>query len=92
VINKRLMDHLALCLPLQGSNDQYESQMDIVKGWGATGEDEGGSEVLLHAIKTIISNSQCQKIHAEAKITTRMMCAYRRGKDTCQVSPNRQRN
>jgi hypothetical protein len=66
--------------------------MAIVKGWGATEEDGNASEVLLHAIKTIISNSQCQKIHAEAKITTRMMCAYRRGKDTCQVNSNIQRN
>ncbi|XP_046648389.1 chymotrypsinogen 2-like isoform X1 [Daphnia pulicaria] len=73
-----------VCLPPQGSNDQYEGELAIVKGWGATGEDEGVSEVLLHSIKKIISNSQCQKIHAEAKITTRMMCAYRPGKDSCQ--------
>ncbi|EFX78206.1 hypothetical protein DAPPUDRAFT_105498 [Daphnia pulex] len=77
-----------VCLPPQGSNDQYVGELAIVKGWGATGEDEGVSEVLHHAVKKIISNWQCQKIHAEAKITTRMMCAYRRGKDTCQASPN----
>jgi hypothetical protein len=57
-----------VCLPPQGSTDQYEGELAIVKGWGATGEDGNSSQVLLHAEKAIISNSQCQKIHAEAKI------------------------
>ncbi|XP_046457686.1 trypsin-1-like isoform X1 [Daphnia pulex] len=73
-----------VCLPPQGSNDQYEGRMAIVKGWGATEEDGNSSQVLLHAEKAIISNSQCQEIYGEANITTRMMCAYRPGKDSCQ--------
>jgi hypothetical protein len=58
----------------------------FAKGWGDTEEGGNASQVLLHAEKAIISNSQCQENYEDAKITTQMMCAYLAGKDTCQVS------
>jgi hypothetical protein len=72
-----------VCLPPQETNDQYVGKLAIVKGWGATGEGENGSDYLLHGVLSIISNSVCQKIY---KIPTHMMCTYRRGIDSCDVS------
>ncbi|XP_046648381.1 chymotrypsinogen 2-like [Daphnia pulicaria] len=72
-----------ICLPPPESNDQYEGELAIVKGWGDTGEDEGGSEVLHHAVKKIISNSQCQKLYGDTKIFNHNVCTYRRGKHFC---------
>ena len=76
-----------VCLPPQETNDQYVGKLAIVKGWGATGEEENGSNHLLHGVLSIISNLVCQKIYTGSnKITTHMMCAYRRGIDSCQVT------
>jgi hypothetical protein len=76
-----------VCLPPRETNHQYVGQLAIVKGWGATGEEEIGSNHLLHGVLSIISNSVCQKSYTGSnKITTHMMCAYRRGIDSCQVS------
>ena len=77
-----------VCLPTEETNDQYVGKLAIVKGWGATGEGGNGSDYLLHGVLSIISNSVCQKIYIKdkQKITTHMMCAYRRGIDSCQVS------
>jgi hypothetical protein len=76
-----------VCLPPQETNDQYVGKLAIVKGWGSTGEEENASNHLLHGVLSIISNSVCQKIYTgSSKITTHMMCAYRRGIDSCQVS------
>ena len=80
-----------VCLPPQETNDQYVGKLAIVKGWGATGWEENGSNHLLHGVLSIISNSVCQKIYIKdkyfnQKIPTHMICAYRRGIDGCQVS------
>ncbi|EFX78247.1 hypothetical protein DAPPUDRAFT_305263 [Daphnia pulex] len=72
-----------ICLPPPESNDQYEGELAIVKGWGATGEDEGVSEVLHHAVKKIISNWQCQKLYGATTIFDHNVCTYRRGKHFC---------
>jgi hypothetical protein len=76
-----------VCLPPQETNDQYVGKLAIVKGWGATGWEENASNYLLHGVQSIISNSVCHKIYTGSfKITTHMMCAYRRGIDSCHVS------
>lgn len=58
-----------------------------VTGWGATGEGEPSSDVLLKAEVPLVSNKECNAPEAySGQVTSRMLCAGRRegGTDACQ--------
>jgi len=48
-----------ICLP-SNENEIYAGSRAIVAGWGATGENEGQSRVLLEATVAVLSNEECE--------------------------------
>ena len=50
-----------ICLP-SNKNESYTESRAIVAGWGATGESEGRSYVLLEATVEVLSNETCKRI------------------------------
>merc|ERR1711970_352195 len=49
-----------ICLP-SNSRENYAGSRAIVTGWGATGEHEDVSDVLLEATVTVLSDSECRR-------------------------------
>ena len=77
----------SVCLPLDGSNDQYLNRMATAKGWGRIKEKGKNSEYLRHAAIKIISNSLCRKSYMNNdKIADHMLCTWLSGRDACQVN------
>ncbi|XP_046643346.1 trypsin-1-like isoform X1 [Daphnia pulicaria] len=74
----------SVCLPPQGSNDQYEGRLVFAKGWGRTKEGGKGSDFLRHISKRILNQSKCRQIYNYRPYPSHMMCAYEPGKGTCQ--------
>jgi len=51
-----------ICLP-SNSRENYAGSRAIVTGWGATGEHEDVSDVLLEANVTVLSDTECRRIY-----------------------------
>ncbi|KAI9554652.1 hypothetical protein GHT06_019925 [Daphnia sinensis] len=71
-----------VCLPPQGSSDQFVNREAAIIGWGTV--EEGGSQpaVLQQSTVKIIANTKCRSSYPD--ITTGMLCAAAPGTDTCQ--------
>ncbi|XP_059351746.1 proclotting enzyme-like [Daphnia carinata] len=74
-----------VCLPPNGSSDQYFNRIAIAQGWGRTQEKGKNSDFLRHVGIRIISNTLCRKSYMEeGKIADHMLCTWLSGKDACQ--------
>lgn len=71
-----------VCLPPQGSSNQYVSREAAIIGWGTV--KEGGSQpsVLQQSTVKIIANAKCRSSYPD--ISAGMLCAAAPGTDTCQ--------
>ncbi|KAM7342802.1 trypsin-1-like [Cochliomyia hominivorax] len=73
-----------ICMPSKEKN--FEGEIGIASGWGATSEGGSLAQKLMHVSVPIISNEECNEKYGENRITENMMCAGvpEGNKDSCQ--------
>lgn len=75
-----------VCLPFYSANDDFSGDDVIATGWGTTEFGGPVSDYLRKVDLTVLSNSDEKCVSAYPKIQDSQLCAYKEGKDTCQVS------
>lgn len=74
-----------VCLVPECFDDDGNRQA-IAMGWGHTQSGGLNSDYLRHAFLSTVPFSKCQKKYGDKIDETKMLCAFKKGQDTCQVS------
>ena len=94
--DSRTLEYDFMMLRMSGSSSRTPVVLDdgsvflnagrdvIPMGWGTTSSGGAGSNVLLEAEVDLYSKAQCQSAYGASRITDRMVCAARPGRDSCQ--------
>ncbi len=72
-----------VCLAPKCMNVKFVGRSVMAMGWGDTKENGTVSNFLRSASFDVISNAKCSEHY---DLENHMFCAYKEGKDTCQVS------
>jgi hypothetical protein len=74
-----------VCLVPNCLNDD-SGQAVIAMGWGDTTDGGSNSDYLRHAQLSTVPLSKCSRKWGGSIDSTQMLCAFKEGQDTCQVS------
>lgn len=92
VLREILLKYILWILMLYLCRYAFQSFADdrvVALGWG-TLESGGPLSTALQKVElNVISNAKCQSSYADGAITAAQLCAFARGKDTCQVSDDK---
>jgi hypothetical protein len=72
-----------VCLVPDCLNDENEQEVTAM-GWGTTQSEGVTADYLRTAGFTTVPNDKCRETHSNL-VDNQMLCAYKEGKDTCQV-------
>merc|ERR1712080_165185 len=77
-----------ICLPAEGSTNDYNDYLATVTGWGTTSSGGDLSNKLREVSVLVMSNTECSAAYSSYTITDKMLCAGAQdgngGKDSCQ--------
>jgi hypothetical protein len=73
-----------VCLVPDCINDENEQEVTAM-GWGTTKFRGTFSDFLRTAEFTTVPNNKCRETYKDL-VDNQMLCAYKEGKDTCQVN------
>ncbi len=68
-------------------NDDDEQEVTAM-GWGHTQFNGSASDYLKSARLSTVPNAKCKETYKNSLVEDQMLCAYKEGQDTCQVSRN----
>lgn len=85
----RLASPFTLAKPVYLVTQELEPGTSVVvTGWGALSEGGSSPSQLQEVYLKMISRAECKDMYGQSAITDRMVCAYDKGKDSCQVQIN----